>query len=432
MDVTGDTAYPALGFDPAPGSPAALAEAADRAVAVGRVHADAAVLAARLDAGWTGPAADAFRARLRDLPRDLERAAAAHEEAGSVLAGYGAGLALRQRWAGELERRAAELRRQRAAAMAAGVTGVAGVAGLGAGSAQARAAWCTAELDQVVAEAGRVRGEHHAAARAAAARIRAAAVPPYPEPGLLARVGGAVRAWIGRHAGTLTSVATVLRGVSAGLGVLCLVPGFGALAPLALGAAGLALGLDAAVRAATGRGSWASLGLDAVLTALPAGPVARAVRAAPGVGRLLYAANRAIPAAVKGRAFRALGTLPEGITHEQLRRAAARIRTSAGHLGDDVVVQGSRAGHSARPASDVDFGIRVPPERYAELVRDCFDPVRNAEARAHAVERGRIFWRHAGLAELRRGLREDVGHRVDLAVIERGGRFDGEPWLPVR
>jgi len=425
MDVT--FAFPELGFDPAPGSPAALAGAAGRAAAAGRSHGAAAVLAAQLDAGWTGSAADAFRTRRQDLPRDLELAAAAHEVLGSVLADYGAGMAVRQRRAGELERRAAELRRLRAAA-------VAEAAVADGAAARARAERYGAELDAVVAEAARLRGAHHAAARAAAARIRAAATPPYEEPGLLGRAIGSVRDWIGRHADTLTSVATVLRGVSAGLGALCLVPGFAALAPLALGASGLALGLDAAVRAATGRGSWAALGSDAVLTVLPAGPVARAIRAAPGVGGVLRAANRAIPAGVKGPAFRALGTLPEGLTREQLARAAGRIRAAAGHLGDDVVVQGSRAGHSARPASDVDFGIRVPPERYAELIREFFGEAAGVpgEARANAVERGRIFWRRAGLKDLHDALRDDLGRKVDLAVIERGGLFDGEPWLRVR
>jgi hypothetical protein len=50
----------------------------------------------------------------------------------------------------------------------------------------------------------------------------------------------------------------------------------------------------------------------------------------------------------------------------------------------------------------------------------------------NAAERGRIFWRRAGLKELHDGLRDDLGRKVDLAIIERGGLFDGEPWLRVR
>ncbi|MFL6127949.1 MAG: WXG100 family type VII secretion target [Mycobacteriales bacterium] len=392
----------ALGFDPAPGSPEALLSSARQAEATGRSLAAAAGSVARLDPSWRGPAAIAFRDRLGELPRDLDGAAAAHRSVARALTDYADGLAGRRRRVAELERRAEELR----------VSG--------------------ASLVGVLAEARGLHAEHRAAARAAAARVRAATDPPYPEPGVLARVTGRVRRWIADHAGELTWAATVLKGLSGALAVLCLVPGFQPLAPVAWAAAGLALGLDAAVRAATGRGSWRSLALDAVLTAAPAGPVARTIRGAPLVGSLLRTANRAMPGPVKGHAFRALRTLPEGISRGQLARAAARIRAEAGHLGDDVVVQGSRAGHSAGAGSDVDFGIRVAPERYAELVRECFDPVRNAEAMRNAAERGRIFWRRAGLKELHDGLRDDLGRRVDLAIIERGGLFDGEPWLRVR
>jgi hypothetical protein len=394
--------FPALGFDPAPGQPELLAAEARRAGAAARSLAESAAAVARLDADWTGDASVAFRARLGDLPRDLGLASAAHREVGWALDGYADGLALRRRRADELERRADE-RRQ-----------------LGV------------PATDVLAEARVLLGEHRAAAREAAARVRAAADPPYREPGVLARATGAVRHWIAGHADELAWTAAVLRGLSGGLAMLCLVPGFQPLAPVALGAAGLALGLDAALRLGAGRGSWCALALDAVLTAVPAGPIARSVRGAPLVGSALRAANRAIPGPVRGRAFRALRTLPEGISRDQLARAAARIRAAAGHLGDDVVVQGSRAAHSAQPASDVDFGIRVAPERYAELVEECFDPRRNAEAMRNAAVRGRIFWRPAGLRELHDGLREDLGRKVDLAIIERGGLFDGEPWLRVR
>ena len=95
-----------------------------------------------------------------------------------------------------------------------------------------------------------------------------------------------------------------------------------------------------------------------------------------------------------------------------------------------MVVQGSRAGHSARPRSDVDFGLRVPPDRYDALIEECFPGP--GEARTNAIERGRIFWRRAGLRDLHDELQDDLGRKVDLAVIKQGGRFDNEPWLPVR
>lgn len=438
--------FPALGYDPAPGDPGVLAGAARRADAAARTFSDAAGTAARLDsAGWEGDAAEAFRTRLRDLPRDLRLATSAHGTVARTLADYGDGLAVRQRRASELERRADELRRQRAMAVADvdriaaqhAPHGSTELASLGSvySSARARAEAYGDDLDAVLADARRLRDEHRTAARTAALRIRAASTPPYQEPGRLDRVLGAVKRWIAGNADVLTSISTVLRGVSAGLGVLSLVPGFQFLAPFAVAAAGFALLLDVAVETATGRGSWADIALDAVLTAVPAGPVARAVRSAPGVAPALKAANRAIPAGVKGRVFRAVRNLPEEITRDQLAVAAGRIRARASHLGDDVVVQGSRAGHSAHPGSDIDFGIRVAPERYDELIREYFgDPAATArsEAMVNAIDRGRIFWHRAGLKDLHHGLQQDLGRKVDLAVIKRGGLFDGEPWLPVR
>ena len=154
------------------------------------------------------------------------------------------------------------------------------------------------------------------------------------------------------------------------------------------------------------------------------------VRAAPGVARGLKAVNRAIPPAFRGRVFRAVGNLPEGITPDQLAAAATRIRSTARGLTGDVVVQGSRAGHSARAASDIDFGLRVPPDEYDRLIKDFFGDT-TTEARTNAVARGRIFSRHAGLKELRAALETDLDRKVDLAVIKRGGMFDNEPWLRV-
>lgn len=49
----------------------------------------------------------------------------------------------------------------------------------------------------------------------------------------------------------------------------------------------------------------------------------------------------------------------------------------------------------------------------------------------NAVARGRIFWRHAGLKQLRTALESDLGRKVDLSIIKRGGLFDNEPWLRV-
>ena len=62
--------FPALGFDPAPGSPAALLAQAREADRAARALAGAAAAAGRLDAGWQGGAAEATGPQVaRDLPR---------------------------------------------------------------------------------------------------------------------------------------------------------------------------------------------------------------------------------------------------------------------------------------------------------------------------------------------------------------------------
>jgi hypothetical protein len=122
---------------------------------------------------------------------------------------------------------------------------------------------------------------------------------------------------------------------------------------------------------------------------------------------------------------------PEGISADQLAAAAARIRAGAPGLTGDVVVQGSRAGHSAGAGSDVDFGLRVTHAHYDQLLRTHFGPAPTREAALNAAARGRLFWRHAGLKQLRDDLQSDLGRKVDLSIIKRGGPFDNEPWLRV-
>src|SRR4051812_26313215 len=90
-------AFPALGFDPAPGDPEALRASAAAVDVVGRSLSTAAGSVAGLDAGWTGDAAAAFRARLGQLPRDLGLAATAHSATARTLLDYADGLAGRRR-----------------------------------------------------------------------------------------------------------------------------------------------------------------------------------------------------------------------------------------------------------------------------------------------------------------------------------------------
>jgi predicted nucleotidyltransferase len=438
--------FPALGFDPTPGDARAVKAAARQMDRAARTFVDASRGVGRLNSsGWTGEAAEAFRGELKDLPRDLEFAARSHRAAARTLSKYGFDLETRQRRADELESRAEELKRQQAQAVAE-VNRIAAHTAPGDSAelatlrshhtaAKSRVDGLNGDLAQVVADARRLLDEHRSAARSAAMTIRNASEAPYRRPGWLSRALTAAKSWITDHADVLTKISTVLKSVSAVLGVLSLVPGFQFLAPFAIAAGGIALALDVAVKAVTGRGSWKTLGLDAALTVVPLGPVARAIKAVPGVTPAFKAANSAVPDTVKGPLFRAVGNLPEGITRAQLDAAAAQIRSRAGHYGDDVIVQGSRAGYSARPDSDIDLGIRVSPEDFREIVWKCFatpNPGSSKEKTlAKCLERGRVHARRAGLVELRNDLDRMFARKADVAIIERGGLFDAEPWLSI-
>lgn len=302
--------FPALGFDPAPGDPTALAAAARDVSGAATVLGDASANVTRLNsAGWTGEAADAFRTQLKDLPRDLDLAARSHRTAAQALSGFGEELATRQRRAAELETRAAELRRREAAAVAdvnriAAQTAPAGSPEFARlkdryDTARSTATTLGSDLQEVIGQARALHGEHRSAASATAGRIRDVADAPYKEPGWLSKAWSSVKGWIADHADVLETISAVLKGVSAVLGVLSLVPGLQFLAPFALLAAGAALIIDIGIKVATGKGSWTSIGIDAALTFLPGGKILsglKGAKAAVAGERGVVAADRALAA----------------------------------------------------------------------------------------------------------------------------------------
>jgi Papain fold toxin 1, glutamine deamidase len=345
--------FPALGFDPAPGDTAAVGAAASDVRAAGAVFSGAAASVARLNSSaWTGAAADAFRSQLDDLPRDLDLAAGSHRTAAQALVDYGTGLVARQRRAGDLESRAADLRRRESAAVAevnrlAGQTAPAGSAELARfkdryDTARSHATSLGSDLQDVIAQARRLLDEHRSAASSAAHAINKVANAPYREPGWLSRAWSSVTSWIGAHADVLGEISTVLKGVSAVLGVLSLVPGLQFLAPFAIAAGAIALGLDMAVKLATGKGSWTSIGIDAALTFLPGGKILsglKGVKAAVAGERGLAAGERAFGA---GEKLLAEGEDLAGVAGAAVKgNPTTGLGSTAVHLGNgsNTVVQ---------------------------------------------------------------------------------------------
>ena len=362
--------FPGLGFDPAPGDPAALTAAAEAAKSTAGLFERSVTTVSGLDSStWSGAAGDGFRSQLASLPRDLGTARDAHSTAASALSDYAAELTGQQSRASSLEEQAVALRaRQHSAVDAVNAlarrtapTGSAQLTDLQDQyrSARSTADQITGDLDAVLSAARGLKDAHQAAAKRAAQRIRDAAAPPYKEPSWWSRAGSAIKNWISDHADTLKSISSALKIASGVLGLLSLVPGLQFLAPVALALAGVAIGIDIALKLATGEGSWGSIALDAALTFVPGGKILGAG------GKLLRGAREAIEVTEAGGRFLAAGDriLAAGDKLASLRSKVGEIRESAVALakrvmcGDPIDVA---SGQMALPQTDVDLPRGTP------------------------------------------------------------------------
>jgi hypothetical protein len=167
--------------------------------------------------------------------------------------------------------------------------------------------------------------------------------------------------------------------------------------------------------------------------ALAANLLARAT--GEGVGLWMGSLARGGAIARGGTYLSGSARLPQGLTASQFDEVAALLRGGASHIGDDIVVQGSRAAGTAGAASDMDFAIRVSPEQFNQLIVQRFGTARLGTAKGrtmlHAIETGKIQAGEAGLGGLRRLLQRQLGIDVDISIIQRGGAFDNGVTLPV-
>lgn len=127
--------------------------------------------------------------------------------------------------------------------------------------------------------------------------------------------------------------------------------------------------------------------------------------------------------------------VPQGLTEEQFGAASAQLRAGTEHIGGELVVQGSRAAGTAGPESDIDFAIRVPSDRFDELIAQRFKTPNPGSSKEDtmlwAIETGKIQAGEAGLRGLRRSLAAQLGMEVDLSIIRIGGPFDNPPFIAV-
>ena len=116
-------------------------------------------------------------------------------------------------------------------------------------------------------------------------------------------------------------------------------------------------------------------------------------------------------------------------------RAVRLIREKTSHISNDIVVQGSRAGGTARPTSDIDFGVRVSPEKFDQMIRTQFGTPNSGSSAERtmlkAIERGRIHAGEAGFSRLKEELKRELGFGIDvqISIIKKGGLFDNSYFI---
>jgi hypothetical protein len=127
---------------------------------------------------------------------------------------------------------------------------------------------------------------------------------------------------------------------------------------------------------------------------------------------------------------------PQGLTEEQFADMSTKVRGGASQFGDDIRVHGSRAAGTARPDSDIDIAIRVPEDKFNQIVRERFGTPNPGSAKERtmmrALETGKIQAGEAGLRPLRQQVSKDLGMDVDISVIRVDGPFDKGPWVPLK
>ncbi|WP_141097562.1 nucleotidyltransferase domain-containing protein, partial [Paenibacillus aquistagni] len=131
--------------------------------------------------------------------------------------------------------------------------------------------------------------------------------------------------------------------------------------------------------------------------------------------------------------------VPQGLTQAQFDKVSSMIREKVGHISDDIVVQGSRAKGTAKPTSDIDIAIRVPAEKFDELIQSSFSKVKppnpgsaKEKTMLHAIETGKIQSGEAKLSKFREQLQQELGMDVDISIIKMGGPFDNPPFTPLK
>jgi hypothetical protein len=133
-------------------------------------------------------------------------------------------------------------------------------------------------------------------------------------------------------------------------------------------------------------------------------------------------------------------TPPQGLTTDQFAQTSKTVAAKAQEmgLGNDIVAQGSRVARTASPASDLDIGIRVSPDKFDNFLQteSRLSSVNPGSAKEktlqYSQENGIIQRGEARLTQTGKALESQLGMDVDLSVVRKGGGFDQGPSTPMR
>ncbi|WP_377269803.1 putative T7SS-secreted protein [Peterkaempfera sp. SMS 1(5)a] len=393
-----DSAFPALGFDPAPGDTGNVDQLVDRLNRAAGALSGAHQLLTSVASGgstWEGEAAKAFAGKVGELPGYLDDSAQAVKEASSQLGGWSLTLASYQETARRYEQQAAEARQkledaetrvdqatgaynQAADNPAFGLQGrfYSDASELDAAQKQLDAAQKTVdeaagrldaakgqlseiqdELDAVIKQAKELL-EHHQDDAGKVAKSLRKATKGAPSTSIwdklgdaFQRIGHKIKDWATEHADLLKKIGDIASAASAVLGIAALAtvwcpPLSGALAGAAAGASVVALGAHGLAKLGGADVKWSTLIGDGI----GAFPFGKTVGIA---GKGVTAAGRALKlgrVAGSGRILNATGGLLKshildgGIANKVISKTLAKTPISklpsfAEHLGEDGVLK---------------------------------------------------------------------------------------------
>jgi hypothetical protein len=419
--------FPALGFNPAPGDPAALDEAAQAARQFAeRLANDVATLQRMQATDWVGQAGDAFRDKVKDLPRDLDRSRAAHQTTAVALSGYASALGQAQGRARTLEQQAAEVLRQRQAAInqANQLADQANATQGGPARDQlvteyntmvGRANQYVDQLTALRTQAQRLQADITSQGNQAAGTIRGASDAPYHEPHWWQKAWDGFMNWVRDNADVLKKISGILKIVSAVCALLSFIPVVGAFfGAAALVTGGLALLIDISVKLATGEGSWAGIALDAALTLIPGGKLTKMLgtpfkaggrlfaRMAPELAEGITKGAKAFSGAVEQGVFQLSRLGPKTRAFERMAGEINGLPTAAGRWTVGHAPQAAATAAERRFAGLVSGG-HTPEQAWSALTAAEKSGIRN-------VQRTR-FWRNAdNMLDTDAGFAQRYGH----------------------